>query len=317
MKNGKLLAVIGLITAITFWGLSFLSIKVTVVVLPPMTLGLLRFIVASIFLSVAVKIKEPQTKLNKKDIPLVFSAGFWGVTIYFYFQNNGIKLMPASTASLVIATIPIFALIGESIFFKTKLTRTKMISVLVSFTGVFFIVGSDFHTLTSSQMGKGYLLMFGSVFCWVIYLLVTKPLFGKYSHLGIVYYQTLFGTLCFIPFVWFEKTQWAAVNGMVILNVIYLGLFCSAVAYYIYAYGMERLGVSASALYLNLMPMITVIASVIILHEQVFANQIWGGLLVILSVCLANLEGYKSKINKETEAVEGYLPCYDKAHSNQ
>lgn len=312
MKNEKLFATIGLIIVIIFSGLAFLSIKVTVVVLPPMTLGLLRFIVAFVFLIVAVKIKEPQTKLNKKDIPLVFLSSFLGVTIYFYFQNNGIKLMPASTASLVIATIPIFTLICESIFLKTKLTRIKTISVLISFIGVFFIVGSDLHALISSQMGKGYLLMFGSVFCWVIYTLITKPLLGKYSHLGIVYYQTLFGTLCYIPFVLFEKTQWTAVNGLVILNVIYLGLFCSAIVYCIYAYAMEQLGVSTTSLYLNLVPMITVIASVFILHEKVFANQIWGGLLVIISVCLVNMEEKR----KKTEIGDSYLPCYEKAHSN-
>lgn len=298
MKN-KILPTIGIIFTVILWGLSFLSIKVAIEVIPPMTLGLLRFIIASVLLIIVVKVKNEKLKLEKKDIPLIFIAGFIGVTVYFYFENNGIKLMKASTASLVIATIPIFTLIFDSIIFKSKLSAMKVFSVIISFVGVFLLVKASTTTSDGSNTLLGYVMMFGAVLAWVMYSLFTKPLFGRYSQIVIVFYQTIIGTILFIPFALFENVNWSLVNIPIVLNVIYLGIFCSAIGYFIYVYAMENLGISTSSLYLNLLPIITVVASIFILNEGVNVLQIIGGLLIISSVYLINIEfrfKYKDKV---------------------
>lgn len=297
MTNKKnVLPILTIIFTVILWGLSFLSIKVAIQVVPPMMLGLMRFVIATVFLAVVIRLKEPGTKLKKKDIPLMALTGFLGVTLYFYFENNGVKLLEASTASLIIATIPIFTLIFESIVYRTKLTEKKILGVLISFVGVYFIVDANIGELVSSDEGTGYLLMFGAVLSWVIYTLVTKPLFGRYSQLAIVYYQAFFGMIFFIPFAVFETIQWSQISGIVTFNIIYLGLFCSAIAYYTYVYAMEHLGASTSSLYLNIIPVVTIIGSFLILDEQITLNQIIGGVLVIAAVYLANWEENKEEI---------------------
>lgn len=125
MNKNKMMPLIAIIVTSCIWGLSFLSIKVTIGVLPPMTLALSRFVVASVLLAIFFKIKEKNVKLKKEDIPMMALAGILGVTVYFYFENNGIKLIPASNASIIIAAIPVFTLIFETIVFKTKLTLKK------------------------------------------------------------------------------------------------------------------------------------------------------------------------------------------------
>jgi len=297
MKKQELLSNTSMIFTVIVWGLSFLSIKVVIDIIPPMTLGLVRFIIASVFLFAVLKFKEPNTKVNKKDLPLMAIAGFIGVTVYFFFENNGIKLMPASTASLIIATIPIFTFIFESIVFKTKLTKWKILSVFISFIGVFFIVNINFKEITSSSSFLGYLFMIGAVLAWVVYSLVTKPLFGKYSQLTIVFYQSVFGTIFFIPFSLFESTNLTMISPAIIFNVLYLGVFCSAIGYITYVYSMEHLGVSTSSLYLNILPLVTVIASYFILDEKISLPQIIGGLLIVLSVYIV---GYDDKKNLES-----------------
>lgn len=300
MKKQELLPIISIIFTVIAWGLSFLSIKVALDVIPPMTLGFSRFIIASIFLFAIMKIKEPNTKLNKKDLPLMAIAGLIGVTIYFFFENNGVKILPASTASIVIATIPIFTFVAESIVYKTRLTKLKIASLIISFAGVFFIVDFNFKELSIFGDIKGYLLMLGAVFSWVIYSLVTKPLFGKYSQLAIVYYQAVFGTIFFIPFALFESTNLSMINSSIVLNVLYLGIFCSALGYITYVYAMEHMGVSTSSLYLNILPLVTVIASYFILDEKIVLTQIIGGFLIVLSVYIV---GYDDKKINENNAV--------------
>ncbi len=297
MTDRKILPIVALLFVAVLWGLSFLSIKFVVDTIPPMTLGFMRFFIASILLAIIMKIKEPKFKMYKKDIPLMALSGFLGVTIYFYFENNGIKLLTASTSSIIIASIPIFTLISEAIIYKEKMTKIKIFSVVLSFIGVYFIVGVGANKTLFSNIGLGYIMMLGAVFAWVFYSLATKPLSSKYSQLAIVYYQSVFGAILFIPFMVFETTNWYEITGVMILNVLYLGIFCSALGYIIYVYGMKHLGVSISSIYINVIPLVTVIASFFILDEKLTLYKYIGGLLIIISVTASNWKREKCMSN--------------------
>lgn len=285
MEQRKLNALLAITFTAIIWGLSFLSIKVSVAVLPPMTLALSRFVIASLILKLVLKSVEPQTSLAKKDYPLMSVAGIVGVTLYFYFENNGVKFTTASAASLIIATIPILTLVADYIFCGNKLSPIKIFSVALSSIGVYLIVAVD--NLNSSGL-KGNLMMLGAALCWVVYTLITRPLSKKYSQLAVVSYQTLFGTLALIPFSLLEHSQWHSVNTVVIGNVAFLGIFCSAIGYYLYVYAMDVLGVSTVSLFINLVPVVAVVASYYVLNEPVTLSQIIGGLVIILSVYLSS-----------------------------
>ena len=111
MNNKK--SLIAIIICVLFWGFSFISIKITVVVFPPMSLGMLRFAIAIVFLYF-IKLKlAPAEKLRLKDVPLLFAAGLTGVTLYFFFENNGVLRVSASEASIAISFIPAFTIITD------------------------------------------------------------------------------------------------------------------------------------------------------------------------------------------------------------
>lgn len=187
MKDKKPLAIAAISAASIFWGLSFLSIKIVVDVIPPMPLAFLRFIVAIATLFLFMKITKDKSRIKKNDVSRIAAGGIFGVTLYYYFQNTGIKLIGASSASVIIASVPILSLIGESLVFKTKMTLPKILSVIISFVGVYIIVGSALKGSGGSI--SGYLMMFGASVSWVIYVIITKPLLARYSHLSIIFYS--------------------------------------------------------------------------------------------------------------------------------
>lgn len=293
MKDSKVAATFAIISVILIWGVSFLSIKLVVDIIQPMSLGFIRFFIATVFLYVIVKIKCPNEKLQKEDVKYMMAAGFIGVTLYFYFENNGIKLLPASSASLIVALIPIFTLIFDAIIFKVKINYMQIVSVIISIAGICFLVDVKISDIFRSQYGKGYLMMFGAVIAWVIYCIATKPVFGKYSQTLIVYYQSLYGTILFFPFAIMEKNLWAQVDTKVILHLLFLSIFCSAIGFVVYVYAMEKLSVFTTSLYLNLMPIITCVSSVLLLDEKIAQNQIIGGIMIIISVYLCSYQEYK------------------------
>lgn len=281
-------------TAITFvmsiWGLSFLSIKVAVETLGPMTLALSRFVIAAVLLVIILKIREPGSRLHKKDMPRMAVSGIVGITVYFFFENNGIKMTTASTASIIVATIPVLTIISDYLFCGNKLTWAKVAGVFLSFWGVYMIVGDSGQLSFASDYFTGNLFMLGAAVAWVVYSLLTRPLGASYSRLAITTYQTVFGTLAILPFVFFETNYWHLADWALIGNILFLGVFCSALGYYVYVYAIEELGVNISALFLNLIPVVTVISSYFILGEKITPAQLTGGGVIIAAFYLAELD---------------------------
>ena len=137
----------------------------------------------------------------------------------------------------------------------------------------------------------GYLFMFGCVVTWVVYNFQSRTLFRKYSQLAIVYKQTLYGTIAFIPFLFLELNQveWAKIDFGIIMHVLYLGIFCSAIGYTFYMYALNHLGISTTTLYINLIPVVTVAASALFLRDQIGGKQIVGAILVIAAVTIVSV----------------------------
>ena len=294
MSNNKIGSISMFICAF-IWGISFVSIKVVVSVIEPMTLGFLRFALASILLFVIVSIKKQNLKINREDYFLIFIAGSIGITAYFYFEIYGVRMTTASVASLIIATIPVISALAESFVYKTKISSGKWRSLILSIFGVLLIVGFNYNELVTSGFLKGYLMMFAATFTAVAYSLSTKPLFKRYDYLTIVFYQTIIGAVFFIPFMIFEDNNWLMVNLTIILNIVFLGVFASAIGFYLYLVGLKHLGISNSAIFLNIIPIVSVIVSIIFLDEQITHLQFIGGLLVISSVYLVNKQTKLSK----------------------
>ncbi len=291
--NPKAISYITLLFTVIIWGLSFLSTKIAVAEIPPMTLALFRFIIAIAILLPVFKWKEPETKLDKNDQVIMFFAGITGVSLYFFFENKGLKLITASSASIITAMIPILTVLAERLILKKPMSMNKYIGVILSFVGVFFVVNANLSGLNlpgifSSGSGLGYILMFGAVFSWIIYSFLTRSLVIKYSQLAIVYYQTLYGTIALIPFSILEIKSWHMVSFAINLNVVFLAVFCSVLGYLFYNYSLEHLGISITSIFINLIPVVTVIASFFILKEKTTSMQMSGGLIVIASVYIAN-----------------------------
>lgn len=278
-----------------FWGYSFLSIKVAVAVIPPMTLGLIRFVVATLILVPIKFIIAPRDKLQKRDIFPLMGGGLFGITLYFLAENNGVKLTTASESSLVISCIPVITMLVERFALKAKMSVLQYMGAGLSTLGVWLIVSGSI-SLKSGALG--YLYMAGAALCWVIYSFLTRDVFRRHERVTIVFWQTLFGTCGFIPFVLFEKGPIGSVSLSVALNVAFLAIFCSALGYLLYADCIVKLGLTASNAFVNLIPVVTVVASLIILNERLTLIQWLGAAVVIIGVSFASMFTYSNKRRK-------------------
>jgi drug/metabolite transporter (DMT)-like permease len=298
--NERRKSIAAIIVCVLFWGFSFISIKIVGGVFPPMSQGLLRFAIALALLFFIKRKLAPDEKLRRRDIPLLLGAGLTGVTFYFFCENNGVALVTSSEASIAIGVIPVLIMIADWV--SGKISRNKnrshpeagifqWLGAFISIAGVWMVAGVSF-ALSGSI--RGYVFMAGAALCWMAYSLLTRPLFDRCSRIYIVFWQSVAGFIGFIPFSILEFKNWGNPVPSVIFHLVFLGVCCSAMGYYLYAHSLEVLGMSVSAIFINMVPLVTVIFGFIVMGDRLTFLQWIGAALVIGGVYLSMLKSRSS-----------------------
>lgn len=281
--------------AVLVWGISFVNTKVVLRELPPVTIAFFRQFIALIPLLILMAVKKENLKVKKGEPFIFVLSSFFGIVLYFYFENKGLELTSASNASILVAALPIFVLITESITKRTRINIMSLISVLTSIVGVYFIVFEGNTPDFGSDSFLGSLLVFGAIISWIIYTFISDRLGQSYSSLKMTTFQTLISIPLFIPFVLSEIDQWQMPSLLSVMNLIFLGIFCSALAYVFFLFGLQTLGPVVISVLLNLIPVITIIADSILLKEMLSVYQAFGTLLILGSVTYLSISKSKPK----------------------
>lgn len=284
----KLMANLAMLVTVTLWGMSFISIKTAVSEVPPITLALLRFMIASTILLIITRKVEPTTKLQPNDLRKMIIAGFFGITLYFFFENTALRLTTASSAALITSIVPIVAITMDILVFKTRVSFIKCIGILIAMSGAYLAITANGQLDFSSQTFIGNLFVVGAMLSWSVYTLLNKSFQGKYSGLFLTTYQSLFGTMFLIPLSLFEYKEWHFFSLTAFSNILFLAIGCSALGYFLYIYALSKLDVTITTLYLNLMCIIGVLGGHFFLQETIFPAQIAGGAMIIFSIIMIN-----------------------------
>ena len=285
---------IALIISMIFWGFSFIWAKIALETYSPITIVLFRLIVSAVAIFTFVKISKIEIKLHKKDIKLFALLAFFEPFLYFLGETFGLQRVSATTASVIISTIPIFVPIFAFIFFKEKLSIINIIGSIVSFSGVLIIILNKNLTLDASL--SGVLLMTLAVIAATGYSLIVRNVTERYNSFIIVMFQSSFAILGFLPlFFIFDFNSFININhnSNSITAIIELGIFASSIAFILFAYGIKKIGVSKAGFFSNLIPIFTATIAFFLLNEQLSIIKYIGIGIVILGLFLSQINGFK------------------------
>jgi drug/metabolite transporter (DMT)-like permease len=272
------------------FGFSFVATKFALRSIPPFTLIFLRFSIASLFLGV-IYFRKRNTHLLREDRWRMFFASLIVPGLYFLFETYGLKLSSATSVSLLISTIPIFAAVFAFLIMKEGIDIWRGVAIFLSVLGVGIIISGEGGDLAAWKMVQlGNLLGLGAAVCAGLYMAMGRDLMSRYSALTITTFQAFFAVAIFLPLAGMELIthRWNDVQPLTVLAVIYLALFCSVLAFFLWNYGISRLEASKAAVFTNLVPVFTVIGASLFLGEKIRLEQVIGGALVIGGVSLAS-----------------------------
>lgn len=292
--NQKTKGLLSVLIPVLTWGISFVSTEYLLDYLGPMSIGAVRFLIATAILYMMMRRTGTSLKIEKKDHLLFILAGGVGIAIYFYFENTGIKYISASPAALIIAAIPIFTLIFESLIYKRPIRAVDMLAIMASIIGVILIVDIKLGEFFSSGELFGYIMMIGAVAAWIVYSMASKPLFKRYSYLTIIFYQFFYSLPFFLIALPFEKNAWHLLGIVGVSHLVFLSLFASVLGFYYYAKAMNLLGVTEASVFINFLPIVTIVFSYFYMGQTISVKQFIGGVFVMLSVTVTTL--YEKKV---------------------
>lgn len=299
MKKGSpIIIYLLLLTAMLFWSLSFIWAKSALNVYPPISIIYGRTVVASIVLFVVLIITKKGIKLRKKDLPLFIILAFFEPFLYFLGETNGLTKVDASTAAIIIGTIPLFTPITAFIFLKERISVLNILGIFLSVVGVAVMtIDRNFDLQISTQ---GLLLLGLAIFSTLGFTVAVKKIPEDYSVFTITFYQNLIGSLLFLPLVLIFDGKVLFQSGFVwdgLFPVIELGIFASAIAFLCYTYALRYVPIARANIFTNLIPVFTLFFSAILLGDNITLQKIIGISVILVGVFISQTKTKKAKKN--------------------
>ncbi|MDL2239272.1 DMT family transporter [Bacteroidales bacterium OttesenSCG-928-K03] len=292
MKRGLVYCLV--ILSMIFWGITFVWTKDTLTVYNPITIITIRLLISSLMLFAYMKLSRKWEKIQKSDIKYFLALAFFSPFLYFIGETFGIKNSSSTIASVMIATIPIFSAISSVIVYKEQLSKLNFLGMAISFIGLLLVIVNPDYSIALSL--KGFLWLMLAVIVSVFYALILRKISIRYNPISLVAYQNFIGFIYFLPlFFIFDFSSFITIipSINICLNLFFLAVFGSSLAFIFFTIGNRELGVGKTSFFSNLIPIFTAITAFFILGEKISLLNIIGIITVILGLTISQTKKLK------------------------
>ncbi len=276
-----------LLLTTSIWGSLYVITKIALTTIPPITLLMLRYAVASIVFVSILKFTGKKIFIEKENIGNILFIGIVGYFAGVAVQVLGVKYGGASLASLVNSLNPVFITLFAAIYLHEQITSSKIISILLGITGVYIIIiGSK-----GIELKLGVIFSILSVILWSLSSVIVKKTAKKYDPITITALALWIGTILSIPCSALELLKIPHPNLFSInslLCIIYLGIIGTAVPNFLWNLSLSKIDASICSLFYPIQPIVSVVLGNIILHEKMNI-QFWIGAIMIVAGLLLSI----------------------------
>lgn len=291
-RTGHLAALL----TILIWGTTFISTKILLIDFQPVEILFFRFIMGYLVLLIAYP--HHIKRLSRKQEATFAAAGFCGVCLYYLLENVALTYTMASNVGVIISVAPFITAILAHLFMKPeeRLQMNFFIGFLVAMAGIILI---SFNGSQLKLNPAGDILAFAAAFVWACYSILTK----KTGSFGLPVILTtrrtfFYGILFMIPILFlfdFQLNVLRFTDMKNLLNILYLGIGASALCFVTWNYAVKILGAVKTSIYIYMVPVITVITSMLVLKETVTFLSIAGTILAVVGLFLSEYNRTGSK----------------------
>ena len=268
-ENKNTMGHLAALLTILIWGTTFISTKILLVDFQPVEILFFRFVMGYLVLLAAW---PRRLKVAERGRELTFAAaGLCGICLYYLLENIALTFTTASNVGVIISVAPFFTAILAHVLLKSedKLQPRFFAGFFLAMAGIVLI---SFNGSRLKLNPAGDLLAVAAALVWAVYSILTKKISGfGYPVVAATRRTFFYGILFMIPALFlfdFEAELTRLLHIKYLLNLLYLGLGASALCFVTWNFAVKRLGAVKTSVYIYMVPVITVITSVLILHER-------------------------------------------------
>lgn len=282
-KKALIYGHLGALVCVIMWGASFVSTKVLLNNgMQPVEIYLYRFALAYLLI---LLFKHSRICCNNwRDEALLCMCGLLSGSIYFLAENFALRYTLVTNVSLLTSLSPLITTLLIGLWYRSERPGPGMLTgSMVAFLGVACVIFNSSFNLEINPLGD--MLGLAAALSWSLYSILLKKLNAVYDTWFITRKTFFWGVVTGLPFLavepphfyFLEVFRYPAVWG----NILFLGLGASLIAFFLWAVTVKKVGAVKANNYMYLQPIVTLVISVVLLHEHVSAIGIMGICLIL------------------------------------
>lgn len=297
---------IALTTVYFVWGSTYLGIALVIESAPPLSSMGIRFLAAGFILALIITLFKSKNAMKVKTKELVSALFLGGLLLGFGIGNLTLaeRYVPSGIAALIIAALPIWVTIFQSIV-GIKHKRITLYGIFIGLIGVALIVlpggtgpapGAD----PSKVKFWMFMILIGNI-AWAFGTFMTQRIPIPKDPFVLTAYELLFGGIALTIAGYFrgEKVNLEVISEMSLTSKwawVYMVLIGSIVGYGAYIWLLNNTSLSIASTYAYVNPVVAVLLGFLILREPLKWPLFVGGLIILTGVALIiNGERFTSK----------------------
>lgn len=276
------------------WGASYGVGKFLLVQIPPFTLTLIRFVIATAVMLPFAWRPRGQWRPLVSLFPNLALLGGIGLTAVYILQYGGMVYTTSSIASILSITEPVALVLLARLLFGERLHGWTGVGTAIAVAGVALLSVGDVRTFSLGRgefLGNALLILSMLGACG--YTLMSKPLAGKLPPIQITAWAQVWATLLALPFAVWEMRHLGLphINPLGWAGLLFVGVGCMSVGYVAWNFCLARMPASAMAAAMYLHPVVGVLLGFFWLGEHLSPLAWIGGGLAVAGVTLTMRSG--------------------------
>lgn len=278
-------------------GFSFIFVKIALRHAPPSDLLAHRFTTATAGLIIYYAFyRRERPGIERKNILPLLALSLFYPLLLFGFQTLGLKYTSASEAGIISAVTPVITLILAFLFLKEKNTPLQILFVLLSVSGVVYIMYRNGMTAITGETMKGNMLILLSVISIAIYYILGRKANRYYNSMDITFFMSLTACVVFnlAAVVMHVKSGSLAhyfdafKNPGFLWPILYLGILSTFLTSFLGNNALSVIPAAQVSIFNNFSPVISVFGGVFFLNESLHTWHIIGGIMVLAGIAGVN-----------------------------
>ncbi|WP_300257721.1 EamA family transporter [Clostridium sp.] len=298
--NNKQKGISLVLIATFFWGIMGISSKILYEAgLSTMFIAFSRSFLSSICFFIWIIITD--RKILKIDLRGLAISALYGIGTFalcFIGYNLSVEYIPISVATVLMFTNSIWVTIFGVLFFGEKFNMKKGIVILLTLVGCIMVSNMSLGHLNMSAIGICAGLGTGFLFAFQI---IFPKFFSTYRKDTLLIYGYIFASMFIGLFIDFKESfniiKHAPNIGMVILNILSIGILSTFISNTFYIKSTEYIEASVTSILASMEPVLSSIFAFFIFGEVLNGKQVIGAILIIIAAIILELKLDKERIN--------------------